>query len=214
MLIIILLLLLAYLLYNNTLPWKNRGAIFLLLLLYPFFISSLQDNLRFLYNFLFSSTTNINTSASKETNSDTLNNYKSDPTKRDEIQYNQVKKENSMISTTYTNLMNNSNKNDRQSIFKATESYNLNFWNFALLILFYFVVAIFIYYLFTSTVLSFSIYLKIVIVLIIVPYPFYCDIVANFIIYLFSLLYSLVMVKTYKDPKSKYDTWNQDLLSG
>jgi hypothetical protein len=63
---IVLLFILAYLFYKKDLPLIGKILVLVLLLLYPFFISGLQDNLRFIYNFLFSETTNINVSTDEK----------------------------------------------------------------------------------------------------------------------------------------------------
>jgi len=202
---LLLFIVLAYLIYSKNMPWKGKLAILLLLLLYPFFISSLQDNLRFLYNFLFSDTTNINTSEVENNDSKLKNNY-TPSSDLNSKQYDSIRKENSILDTANTNTIQDSETNDRHSILISTETENHKYWNIFLLVSYYLCFAGFLYVLFTNPVFTFSIYLKVVLVLLLAAYPFYINKVVNFLMYLLTMLYSLIMTQTYKDPNAKYDT--------
>jgi len=70
---LVLIIVLVYILYNKKeIIWKAKVALVSFLLMFPFFISGFQDTLRFTYNFIFSSTTNINVSTIPEYNNETM----------------------------------------------------------------------------------------------------------------------------------------------
>ena len=208
---LILLAVLGYLLYNKTMSYKAKIAIFTLLLLYPFFISALQDNLRFIYNFLFSDTTNVNQVVEADNKTELSNNYESnnDIDNDDSLDYNNISHENSIIETKTNNINNESSTNFRNSLFTSYSSETYKNINAYLLYFFYACGVGFLYELFATDAFPFNIYLKIFIVILLVGYPYYVDSIAVFVLYAINLMYSLIMGYAYKDPNSKYDTiWN------
>jgi len=198
---------LAYTIYNKDLNVKAKIALFLVFLLYPFFISALQDNLRFIYNFLFSATTNINTSSLPESNElindNTSNIHK---TEENEVDYNALVKENSILGTKVSNNKNDSLVNSRNSIFTADQSEQYKTMNSYLFILYYLCALGFIYVLFATASFPFNIYLKIIIVVLLAGYPYYIDMITIMLMYVLTVLYNLIMGQPYKDPNTKYDT--------
>jgi hypothetical protein len=198
---------LAYIIYNKPLNYKAKIALVLVFLLYPFFISGLQDNLRFIYNFLFSASTNINTSSVPESN-ELLNTNISNihKTNDDDINYNSLLKENSILSTKESNNKNESLMNSRNSIFTAGKSEYYKTINNYLFILYYLCVLGFIYVLFATAAFPINIYLKITLVVLLAGYPFYIDMVAIGVIYVITVLYKLIMGQPYKNSDSQYDT--------
>jgi hypothetical protein len=159
---------LAYLIYNMTLNIRAKVALLLVFLLYPFYINALQDNVRFIYNFLFSETTNINTSSIPESN-ELLNDNISSISSSDNIvvNYNSIAKENSILDTKVTNNMNLSLMNTRQSIFTSEQSLFYKTINNYLFIIYYLCVLGIIYELFATTGFPFNIYIKITITILI-----------------------------------------------
>jgi hypothetical protein len=198
---------LAYTIYNKDLNVKAKIALFLVFLLYPFFISALQDNLRFIYNFLFSASTNINTSSVPESNEVVNNNATNIYNSYDnEVDYNALVKENSILGTKVTNNKNDSLVNSRNSIFTADQSEQYKTMNSYLFILYYLCVLGFIYVLFATASFPFNIYIKIIIVVLLAGYPYYIDMITIIIMYVLTVLYNLIMGQPYKDPNTKYDT--------
>jgi len=198
---------LAYIIYSKPLNIKAKIAIILLFLLYPFYISALQDNLRFIYNFLFSATTNINTSSLPESN-ELINNNTSNihKTEEKEIDYNALVKENSILETKVTNNQNDKLTNTRNSIFTADNSENYKTINGYLFLLYYLCALGFVYVLFATTAFPFNIYLKITLVVLLAGYPYYVDLITIALMYVLTVLYKLIMGQPYKNPDAKYDT--------
>lgn len=198
---------LAYTIYNKDLDVRAKIALFLLFLLYPFYISALQDNLRFIYNFLFSATTKINTSYVPESN-ELINNNTSNIHKpeENEVDYNALVKENSILETKVTNNENDKTMNSRNSIFTAEQSEQYKTMNSYLFMLYYICALGFVYVLFATTAFPFNIYLKIIVVVLLAGYPYYIDMITIAIMYVLTVLYKLVMGQPYKDPDAKYDT--------
>jgi cation transport ATPase len=198
---------LAYTIYNKDLDIRAKIALFLLFLLYPFYISALQDNLRFIYNFLFSSTTNINTTSLPESN-ELINNNTSniDKTEEKEVDYNALVKENSILETKVTNNKNDSLLNSRNSMFTAEQSEYYKTINSYLFILYYLCALGFVYVLFATAAFPFNIYLKITLVVLLAGYPYYVDMLVIGLIYILTVLYKLIMGQPYKDSNAKYDT--------
>uniref|UniRef100_A0A6C0LC19 Uncharacterized protein n=1 Tax=viral metagenome TaxID=1070528 RepID=A0A6C0LC19_9ZZZZ len=198
---------LAYTIYNKDLNIKAKIALFLVFLLYPFYISALQDNLRFVYNFLFSATANINTSSLPESN-ELINNNTSNihSSEEKEVDYNALLKENSILETKVTNIKNDKTMNSRNSIFTAEQSEQYKTMNSYLFVLYYLCVLGFVYVLFATASFQFNIYLKVTLVVLLAGYPYYIDMIAIAIMYVLTVLYKLVMGQTYKDPHAKYDT--------
>jgi hypothetical protein len=186
---------------------RAKIALFLVFLLYPFYISALQDNLRFIYNFLFSATTKINTSSIPESNeliNDNASNiYKSDA---EEVNYNALVKENSILDTKNVNTTNDKLLNSRNSVFTADQSEQYKTLNGYLFILYYICALGFVYVLFTTTAFPFNIYLKIIMVVLLAGYPFYIDMITIVLMYVFTVFYKLIMGQPYKDADAKYDT--------
>jgi hypothetical protein len=205
---LILLVVLGYLLYIHSMPWKAKLILFTLLLLYPFYISSLQDNMRFLYNFLFSDSLYNNVVVAKENNQEVINDYQTILPVEDDrsVKYDNISRENSIIDTASINNRDVTFTNDRYSILTSVDSENVKYWNGICFYLFYVCVLGMIYELFATDAFPFSIYIKIGVVILLAAYPFYINTVANFLIYLFTLMYSLMMIQTYKDPSMKYNT--------
>jgi len=198
---------LAYTIYNKDLDVRAKIALFLLFLLYPFYISALQDNLRFIYNFLFSATTKINTSYVPESN-ELINNNTSNIHKpeENEVDYNALLKENSILETKVTNNENDKTMNSRNSIFTAEQSEQYKTMNSYLFMLYYLCALGFVYVLFATTAFPFNIYIKIIVVVLLAGYPYYIDMITIAIMYVLTVLYKLVMGQPYKDPDAKYDT--------
>jgi hypothetical protein len=204
-----LLCILAYILYNKNMPYKAKIIILLILLLYPFYISALQDNLRFLYNFLFSGSTNINETVARDNITEISNSHKYGTS--GSIYYDGLTKENSVIDTKTNNIKKDSSTNDRNSVLTSVETENYKYLNTGLFYIYYICVVGFLYVLFATSNFPFNIYLKIVIIILLAGYPYYINMVANYLIYLITMIYSTIMARTYKDPNNKYDTWNENV---
>jgi len=198
----------TYLLINKPLDNRAKIALILLFLLYPFFISGLQDNLRFIYNFLFSATTNINTTSIPESNEAVNNKTTVSIQDSDErlVKYHTVSKENSILETKVTNNANESLMNSRNSVFTASKSDYYKDLNGYLFILYYLSALGFIYVLFATNAFPIGIYFKMGVVILLAGYPYYIDILVGGLIYLVTILYKLVMGQPYKDSNAKYDT--------
>ena len=204
---LVLLVGLAYIIYNKELDIRAKTSLVLLFLIYPFFISGLQDNLRFIYNFLFSATTNINVSSVPDKNELINTNVPNNNTDNDnEVNYNSLSKENSILDTKITNFGNNSVTNVRHSEFTLDKSDSYKSINVYLFYFYYICVLGFLYQLFATDAMPFNIYVKIFVVIALAGYPYYVDIIAEFLIYVFTLLYKLTMSQAYKHPNAKYDT--------
>ena len=185
---------------------KIKIALFLLVLLYPFYISGLQNNLRFIYNFLFSQTTKVNIPVLPNNTSDSVNEHESMPIDTDsELNtHEQLLKENSIVDTKITNITSDSITDTRNSLFSVTGTSFYKNLSTALFFIYYICLLGFIYLMFTK--IKFNIYVKIAIIVLLGAYPFYADILSKLVIYLLSFLYSMIMVKTYTDPDLKYNT--------
>jgi hypothetical protein len=205
---LILLIVLVYILNTKPLDIRAKIAIALVFLLYPFFISGLQDNLRFIYNFLFSASVYNNVSTVPESyeliNDNTSNVYKSDDNK--EVDYTSLVKENSILDTKNVNNTNDKLLNSRNSVFTADQSEQYKTLNGYLFILYYICSLGFVYVLFATTAFPFDIYIKMVMIVLLAGYPFYIDMLVIGLIYVFTVLYKLIMGQPYKDPDAKYDT--------
>ena len=204
---LILLVGLAYILYTKSLDIRAKLSLFLLLLLYPFYISGLQDNFRFIYNFLFSETTHINVSTVPESNEVTHNNETTFNKQDDNSAfYGALSKETSILDTKISNVKNNSLMNIRNSNFTSEQSVYYKSVNNYLFYFYYLCMFGFIYELFATSIFPFNIYVKILLVVLLAGYPFYIDMLVGGLIYVFTVLYKLVMSQPYKDPDAKYDT--------
>jgi hypothetical protein len=201
-----LLAILAYLLYSKTMSLKIKVALFLLVFLYPFYISGLQNNLRFIYNFLFSQTTKVNIPVLPNNTSDSINEHKSMLTDTDSQlnTHEQLLKENSIVDTKIGNLTNGSTTDTRNSLFSVTGTSFYKNLSTALFFVYYICLLGFIYLMFTK--IKFNIYVKIAVLVLLGTYPFYADILSKLVIYLLSFLYSIIMVQPYTDPELKYNT--------
>jgi len=204
---LVLLIGLAYILHTKPLDIRAKISIVLVLLLYPFFISGLQDNLRFIYNFLFSASIYNNVSTVPESN-EVINNNVTNTNRLDDniVEYNSLVKENSILDTKNINNKNDSLVNSRNSIFTSEQSNYYKTVNEYLFYLYYLCVLAFMYVLFATAAFPFNIYIKMIIVVLLAGYPFYIDMLVFGLIYVFTVLYKLVMSQPYKDSNAKYDT--------
>jgi len=212
-----LVLILTYFLYiNKTIFWKSKIATISFLLIFPFFINSFQDNLRYLYNFLFSASTNVNTVSIKEKDPDSITQYKFKKHKGKFIKrevldrgvtYHVVENQNALIDNQVENIQKKAVTNFRHSeFFNGKADYYKSTYKI-LFYVYYICVLGFLYELFVNDSMKIDIYKKMALVLVIGTYPFYCDFVSKSLIFIGTLLYSFMMSKTYKHP---YDQYNSD----
>ena len=95
--------------------------------------------------------------------------------------------------------------NDRAAIYLNEKSSKYNYINILLLCLYYICVLAFLYELFVVNIINVNIYIKVFIVFLLGFYPFYVDWIESYFFYISKMLYSFLVIKVYKDPKSEYD---------
>ena len=205
---LLLIMVLVYILYNKKeIIWKAKVALVTFLLLFPFFISGFQDTLRFIYNFLFSSTTNINVTTIPGYNNETIDDITIIKNSNNKFQtYQGINLQNSIFDTKIDNIKKTSTINYRNSDFYSENTGFYKNVNLVLFILYYICVLGFLYELFVLNVIKVDIYVKIGIVILLSGYPYYAGWLSKFLIYIFTLIHSTVMVKPYKNPVNEYDT--------
>jgi len=94
----------------------------------------------------------------------------------------------------------------RDSTFLTEKKNRYTTINKFLLAVYYICFLGFIYEVFVLNIMNLNIYVKIIVIVLFAGYPFYINWASEFVIYLFTLLYSLFVSKVYKDPQSQYDT--------
>jgi len=205
---LLLIVVLVYILYNKKeIIWKAKVALVSFLLLFPFFISGFQDTLRFIYNFLFSSTTNINITTIPEYETEIKDDITLIKNGNNDFQkYQGINLQNSIFDTKIENIKRKSTMNYRNSDFYNEKTSYYKNVNMVLFIIYYSCVIGFLYELFVLNTIKVDIYVKIGIVVLLGGYPFYAGWLSKFLIYIFTMIHTSVMVKAYKDPGNEYDT--------
>jgi len=200
---LLLVIVLGCFLYNKDMSYKAKILLLLLLLMYPFFITGLQDNIRFIYNYFFSETTRINIPVKKNNITELSDNYDTSINRNDEnniINYKKYNKQNSIIQTRIDNIKNDSSTNIRSSFYKQEKTNNYAYLNSLLLFVYYACVLGLLYELFLTDSFPFNKYIKIGIFLLTALYPFYINMVTELLIFTFSMIYAIISGQAYKIP--------------